>query len=237
MFTFSCISISASDSSSQRSKSGARKRGFFSWMVSLSHQPRWAFFTVILTCLCVDLKLTYNHTCHKIIIRIHFHSITDTIKIDRAWSYLWVYRQPKSQTELIVILSLCAMTLSFNQAKTGMKSFGLLQNNSQSHETQGLDDTRHSPLNSRTFSCIWTFIFWKRQKLVRLTYSCFTADQLHSLTMHLGDTPDLPQMNLYQHGIIFLKIITIKNNNLSISISIYIYIYLYIYIHTVYINI
>lgn len=59
--TFSRISISASDSSSQRSKSGTRKTGFRSCAVSLSHQPRCSFRTVIFTCRCVDLWLTWTH--------------------------------------------------------------------------------------------------------------------------------------------------------------------------------
>lgn len=53
--TFSFSSISASDSSNQRSKSGARKSGRFSCLVSLSHQLLSFFCTVMFSCLWVTL--------------------------------------------------------------------------------------------------------------------------------------------------------------------------------------
>lgn len=58
--TFAFSSISASDSSSQRSKSGARNTGRFSCLVSLSHHCLSFFFTVIFSCLWVTLKLGWE---------------------------------------------------------------------------------------------------------------------------------------------------------------------------------
>uniref|UniRef100_A0A0E9WDF4 Uncharacterized protein n=1 Tax=Anguilla anguilla TaxID=7936 RepID=A0A0E9WDF4_ANGAN len=58
LFIFSSLarsSISASDSSSQRSKSGARKTGLRSCIVNLSHQEHSCFLTVMFTWRCVDL--------------------------------------------------------------------------------------------------------------------------------------------------------------------------------------
>lgn len=57
--TFSRNSISASDSSSHRSKSGARKRGLRSCLIKRGHHWFSLFFTVILTCRCVDRCTTF----------------------------------------------------------------------------------------------------------------------------------------------------------------------------------
>lgn len=55
LLTLALSSISASDSSSQRSKSGAKNSGRFSCLVSLSHQWLTFFWTVMFTCLWVSL--------------------------------------------------------------------------------------------------------------------------------------------------------------------------------------
>lgn len=60
--TFSFSSISASDSSNQRSKSGARKSGRFSCLVSLSHQLLSFFCTVMFSCLWVILHTGWRQT-------------------------------------------------------------------------------------------------------------------------------------------------------------------------------
>lgn len=60
--TFSFSSISASDSSNQRSKSGARKSGRFSCLVSLSHQLLSFFCTVMFSCLWVILHTGWGQT-------------------------------------------------------------------------------------------------------------------------------------------------------------------------------
>lgn len=53
--TLACSSISASDSSNQRSKSGARNRGFFSCSVRRSHQRSCCFLILMSTWRWVDL--------------------------------------------------------------------------------------------------------------------------------------------------------------------------------------
>lgn len=69
--TFSFSSISASDSSNQRSKSGARKSGRFSCLVSLSHQLLSFFCTVMFSCLWVTLHTGWGqaqeHTSAKVL--------------------------------------------------------------------------------------------------------------------------------------------------------------------------
>lgn len=65
LFTLAWSSISASDSSSQRSKSGARKTGFFSCSVSLSHQRSSCFLILMSTWRWVDLWSICSEPLHK----------------------------------------------------------------------------------------------------------------------------------------------------------------------------
>lgn len=58
--TLAWSSISASDSSSQRSKSGARNRGFFSCSVSRSHQRSCCFLILMSTWRWVDRWLIWK---------------------------------------------------------------------------------------------------------------------------------------------------------------------------------
>lgn len=58
--TLAWSSISASDSSSQRSKSGAKNRGFFSCSVSRSHQRSSCFLILMSTRRWVDLWLIWK---------------------------------------------------------------------------------------------------------------------------------------------------------------------------------
>lgn len=65
--TLAWSSISASDSSSQRSKSGAKNRGFFSCSVSRSHQRSSCFLILMSTWRWVDLWLIWKQSIRKCI--------------------------------------------------------------------------------------------------------------------------------------------------------------------------